>query len=196
VKHILTILLFWAVILPTQLRAQIIRNAEFSGGFAYSTGNFGLGGFNAGGALWFTNRISLAFDFDRLGNNKQISLFALNGSGLFTTKTTLYNFMIGPRFFFHSTQIKVLRTIHPFAEVEVGASHISSSVNQPSVVSESASDNAGSWLIGGGADILASPHWAARVNVDYFRTHFVDAGQSRLRLEIGAAYTFGSRTVH
>ena len=46
---------------------------------------------------------------------------------------------------------------------------------------------------GGGADYRLSPHWVGRFNVDFLRTHFADSGQSRIRLGIGIAYTFGER---
>ena len=194
-KYATAFLLFLALALPTHMSAQFIKNAELSGGWAYSTGDFGLSGFNAGGALWFTNRISIGFDFDRVGNNKSLPIFALTNVGVFATKSTLYNYLIGPRFSFGSKHIKVLETVNPFAEVEVGASHIASSVNSPTLGSVSASDNAGSWLLGGGADVLFSPRWAVRANIDYLRTHFVDQGQNRVRIMLGVAYTFRGRKV-
>jgi len=194
-KYATALLLFLAMALPTHMSAQFIHNAELSGGWAYSSGDFGLSGFNVGGALWFTNRISVGFDFDRVGNNKSLPIFALTNAGIFTTKSTLYNYLIGPRISFGSKKIKVLETINPFAEVEVGASHIASTVSQLNIGSISASDNAGSWLVGGGTDILFSPRWAVRANFDYFRTHFVDQGQNRVRIKLGVAYTFRGRKV-
>jgi opacity protein-like surface antigen len=194
-KYATALLLFLAIALPTHMSAQFIKNAELSGGWAYSTGDFGLSGFNVGGALWFTNRISVGIDFDRVGNNKSLPIFALTNAGIFVTKSTLYNWMIGPRFSFGSKRIKILQTINPFAEVEVGASHLSSSVSTQNLGSTSASDNAGSWLVGGGADILFSPRWAVRTNFDYLRTHFVDQGQNRVRIMLGVAYTFRGRKV-
>ena len=79
-------------------------------------------------------------------------------------------------------------------EVQLGLSHLSSSIEAPTTgTSQSASDNAFSWLVGGGADYRLSPHWVGRFNVDFLRTHFADSGQSRIRLGIGIAYTFGER---
>lgn len=190
-------LLSLAIALPTCLNAQILHNAELSGGWAYANGNDGLNGFNLGAGLWFTHHISLAFDFDRIGNNKSLPIFSLStNTGLITTKATMQDYLIGPRIFFGSKNIKVLKTIHPFAEVQAGASHIRQSVTVPPLIAtQSATDNAGTWLFGGGGDILFSPRWAARVGMDFMRTHFIDAGQSRIRLKIGVAYTFGSRKV-
>jgi hypothetical protein len=195
-KRTRLMLLSLAIALPTCVNAQLFHNAELSGGWAHATGNDGLDGFNLGAGLWFTNRISLAFDFDRVGNNKSLPIFALQtNAGLITTKATMQDYLLGPRIFLHSTHIKVLETIHPFAEVQAGASHIRQSVTAPMIGTLTATDNAGTWLFGGGGDILFSPRWAARVNLDFMRTHFVDSGQSRIRLKVGVAYTFGSRKV-
>lgn len=190
------ILLSLAIALPTCVSAQLVHNVEFSGGWAHATGNDGLDGFNLGAALWFTNRISLGFDFDRVGNNKSLPIFSLSrNTGLITTKGTMQDYLLGPRIFLHSAHIKVFQTIHPFVEVQAGASHIRQTVTEPTLGTLTATDNAGTWLFGGGGDILFSPRWAARVNLDFMRTHFVDAGQSRIRLMVGVAYTFGSRRV-
>jgi hypothetical protein len=194
-KYATGLLLFLVMALPTHMSAQLIHNAEVSGGWAYSTGDFGLSGFNVGGALWFTNRISVGFDFDRVDNNKSLPIFALTNSGIFVTKSTLYDYLAGPRISFGSKSVKILHTLNPFAEVEVGASHIASSVSAQNIGSISASDSAGSWLAGGGADILFSPRWAVRANLDYFRTHFVSQAQNRLRIKLGVAYTFRGRKV-
>jgi len=194
-KYVASILFFFVIAVPTHLQAQLLHNAEFSGGWAHSSGNEGLDGFNLGASLWFTNRISVGFDFDRVGSNKSLPLFALTNVGLITTKSTMYDYLFGPRVFFGSQHVKILHTVHPFLETQFGLSHITSSFNSTILGGASASDNAGSWLVGGGADILFSPHWSARGNLDFFRTHFEDAGQSRLRFKLGVAYTFGSRKV-
>lgn len=75
----------------------------------------------------------------------------------------------------------------------MGASHLNSTLEEPiQNVSRSASDNAFSWMLGGGADYRFSPHWATRFKLDFLRTHFVDTGQSRFRLGVGIMYSFGN----
>jgi len=82
----------------------------------------------------------------------------------------------------------------PFGEVQIGFSHLSSSLVNPSTsISQSGSDNAFSWMLGGGADYRLSSHWVGRFKVDLLRTHFSDTGQTRVRLGFGIAYTFGER---
>lgn len=195
-KYATIVLLSLAMLVPTHLHAQLFHNLELAGGWAHATGNDGLDGFNLGAALWFTKRISLGFDFDRVGNNKSLPIFSLSrNTGLITTKATMQDYLLGPRIFLNSTHVKVFQTIQPFAEVQVGASHIRQTVTEPTLGTLTATDNAGTWLFGGGGDVLFSPRWAARLNVDFMRTHFVDSGQSRIRIKLGVAYTFGSRKV-
>lgn len=195
-KSIRSILLSLVIAMSWHLNAQILHNLELSGGWAHVSGNNGLDGFNLGGALWFTNRVSIAFDFDHARDDNALTNFALqSNTGLITVHNRMEDYLIGPRFFFHSKNVQVLHTLHPFAEVQFGASHLNSSVSQVGVGTQTATDNAGTWLLGGGGDILFSPHWAARINVGLQRTHFADAAQSRLRMVMGVAYTFGSRKV-
>lgn len=195
-KSFRSILLSLVVALSCHLNAQIIHNLELSGGWAHVSGNNGLDGFNLGGALWFTNRVAVAFDFDHTRDDNALTNFSLqSNTGLITIHNRMEDYLIGPRFFFHSKSVQVLHTLHPFAEIQFGASHLNSTVSQAAVGSQTATDNAGTWLLGGGGDILFSPHWAGRINVGLQRTHFANAGQSRLRMVMGVAYTFGSRKV-
>ena len=194
-KYAATVLLSFAMLFPTNLHAQFIHNLELSGGWVHNSGFNGLDGFNVGAALWFTNRVSVAFDFDHAGDTSQLAAFALTNAGLVTTKNRMQDYLIGPRIFFHSKEIKVLHTLHPFGEFQLGASHLNNTLTQVGVGSQSASDNAGSWLLGGGADLLLSPRWAGRMNIGLLRTHFADSGQSHLRFSLGVVHTFGSRKV-
>jgi hypothetical protein len=190
-----TILLSLTVAISCQLNAQILKNLEFTGGWAHVSGNNGLDGFNGGASIWFTRRVSLGFDYDHAWDTNSLSNFALTNVGLITVKSRYQDWLVGPRFFFHSSEVKVLHTLHPFAEVEFGASHLNTTVTQVGFASQQASDNSGAWLLGGGGDILVSPHWAGRLNVGLLRTHLADSAQSRLRFIMGVAYTFGSRKV-
>jgi opacity protein-like surface antigen len=56
-----------------------------------------------------------------------------------------------------------------FAEFRIGGTYLHSEVQQSSTgLKQTASDNAFSWMLGGGADYVVSNHWAARINLDVF----------------------------
>jgi hypothetical protein len=187
------VLLSIAVVLPSSSKAQIVHNLEFSGGWTHASGNNGLDGFNLGAALWLSKRVSVAFDYDHIHDTSSLTAFALTSGGLITTKSNMENFLIGPRVFFNPRGVKILHTLQPFAEFQVGGSHLHSEISQVGGGSQQASDNSGTWLLGGGGDFVLSKHWVGRANLDLLRTHFVDAGQSRLRIVFGVAYSFGNR---
>lgn len=191
-KYAAVAVLLIALLIPAHVDAQLIHNAEVSGGWAHSTGDGGLDGFNFGAGLWFTRRVSVGFDYDDTWNSSHLTAFGLT-TNPFTSKSHLQNFMIGPRLFFGGKNVKFLQTVIPFAEFEAGASHLSQTVTQIGVGSTSGSDNAANWFLGGGGDVLLSRRWAARLNIGLLRTHFSDSGQSRLRFTLGLAYTLGAR---
>lgn len=188
------LLLSIAFALPSASNAQIVHNLEFTGGWTHVTGNNGLDGYNVGTSLWLSKRVAIAFDFDRVHDTSSLTTFALT-NGLITTKSSMENYLIGPRVFFNPRGVKILHTLQPFAEFQVGGSHLHSEVSQVGAGSQVASDNAGTWLLGGGGDVVLSKHWVGRANFDLLRTHFVNAGQSSLRIAFGVAYSFGSRKV-
>ena len=173
------------------------QSVELGGGYAHISGDGGLDGFNAGAAMWVTDRVAMAFDYDSAWDNSHLGAFELTGSGLIVTKSHLQDFLLGPRISFPGLlkdKKTFLPRLWPFAEIEIGSSHLNSSLENPSQsVSQSASDNAFTWMLGGGADYRLSPHWVSRFKIDFLRTHFADTGQSRVRLGIGIAYTFGTR---
>ena len=147
--------------------------------------------------MWLTNRISLAVDYDSGWDTSHLGVFELTQTGAIITKSHLQDFIGGPRISFPGTlknKETHLARLWPFVEVQLGVSHLSSTLEDPTTgVSQSASDNAFSWMVGGGADYRLSPHWVGRFKVDFLRTHFADTGQSRMRLGFGIAYTFGER---
>jgi len=200
VNYVKTVLLSLVLIFSATAVAQITdtfnkSNLELSGGWAHSTGDLGVSGLNAGAALWFNRRVTIAFDYDYLQNTSTLGNFGLTTAGLITIRTRLQNFLIGPRIFFGRKEIKKYK-IDPFAELQVGGSHLSQSLSQVNVGSQSAAGTDYDWLLGGGAQYQFSPHWAARGNLDFFRTHFANQGQSRLRFVLGVAYTFRARYQH
>lgn len=186
------------VILPIALCMNAsAQNLEFGTGFAHISGDQGLDGFNLGAAIFFTHRISMAFDYDSGWDSSHLGTFELTQAGTVITKSHLQNYLAGPRIFFpvlKSSKINIPR-LWPFVEVQLGASHLKSTLEEPARnVSQGNSDNAFTWMLGGGVDYQFSPHWGGRVKVDLERTHFADTGQSRVRLVLGVAYTIKERS--
>lgn len=182
------------VVLPLVASAQ---SMEFSGGYTHISGDGGLDGFKVGAAAWFTQRVSVALDYDTAWDTSHLGVFELTQTGLVVSKSHLQNYLVGPRISFPGV-LKQKQThlprLWPFGEVQIGLSHLSSSLENPSMsTSQSGSDNAFSWMLGGGADYRLSPHWVGRFKLDLLRTHFSDTGQTRVRLGFGVAYTFGER---
>lgn len=173
------------------------QEVEVSGGYAHVSGDQGLDGFNVGAAAWFTPRVSVAADYDRVVDTSRIGIFELTQTGLVVAKSRLQNFLFGPRIFFPNaikSDNKHLANLRPFGEVEFGISHLSASLeDQTTNVNQSASDNAFSWMLGAGADYKVSPHWVGRFKLDLLRTHLAESGQSRLRIGLGVAYSLGER---
>jgi len=191
----LTIVVISLVLLgtfPARLQAQSLNDVEITFGYAHSSGDNGLNGFHAGAAYWFTHRIEIAAQYDGLWNTSTLGLFSLTSAGQISTHSHLQNILVGPRVFFpmhKQTKFKLA----PFAEVQIGGSHLSQRVEAVTVGTRSASGGSFTWLLGGGVDYSFSPHWSARGGLDFYRTHFANTGQSRWRLPLGVAYTFGKR---
>lgn len=184
---------------PLLANAQFAkRNIEFSGGYAHITGDQGLDGFNAGAALYFTPRISIGFDYDSVWDTSTVGPFGISEIGQVSLHSNLQDFLFGPRIFFpgllkgHGDS--TIRKLKFFGEAQFGISHLSSTIKVPiQSIDQSSSDNAFTWMLGGGADYRLNHHWTARGKVDLERTHFENQGQSRLRIGIGVSYAFGKR---
>jgi Outer membrane protein beta-barrel domain len=191
-------LLFFSVLLSTQVFSQASesilskRNLEISGGWVHSTGDNGLDGFNVGASLWFSRRVSIAFDYDHPDDTSTLGNFAFTSAGLISVKSHMQNWLIGPRIFFATKRIKRF-DLEPFGEFQFGGTYLNQKVSQVGIGEISASDTAYSWMLGGGADYVLSQHWAARGKLDLLRTHLADSGQTRLRFVLGVAYTFRRR---
>lgn len=173
------------------------QGVELSGAYAHISGDGGLDGLNVGAAVWLRQRISMAVDYDSVWDTSHLGVYELTQTGAIITKSHLQDFLVGPRIFFPGVlknKETHLPRLWPFGELQLGSSHLSSSLEAPSMsVSQSGSDNAFSWMVGGGADYRLSSHWVGRFKLDFLRTHFADSGQSRVRLGFGVAYTFGKR---
>ncbi|HZR64561.1 MAG TPA: outer membrane beta-barrel protein [Terriglobales bacterium] len=175
-----------------QTFSNLEENLELSGGFTHVTGDFGLNGFNAAAGLWFNRRLSVNFDYDSAYNTSSLGVLSLTSIGHTAIKNRIQDWLIGPRIFFPPREVKQYK-FEPFAEFKIGGSHLSEKIQQTSLPTQSASDNAFAWALGGGADYQFNSQWFGRIGLDLLRTHFADAGQSRLRLVLGIGYTFGER---
>ncbi len=173
---------------PTRLVAQ--DHLEISGGFVHSSGDFGLNGANVGVGWWFTHRIQILAQYENLWNTSTLGLFSTTVGGQVSSHSYLQNGLIGPRIYF---PLHNHPKFTPLAELQIGGAGLRQRVQQVNVGSTSVSGSSFSWIIGGGLDYRLSDHWSARGELDFFRTHFANTGQSRWRLPIGVAYNFGKR---
>jgi Outer membrane protein beta-barrel domain len=165
---------------------------ELNGGWAHVTSDNGTDGFTVGGAWWFGNRFTIAGDYDDTWDTSNVSNFAFTQVGAIVVKSHLQDALFGPRVFFPVGKLEKHK-LDVFGEAEFGLSTLNQKVQQVAMPTLSASDTAFSWMLGGGVDYVLSDHWLARGKLDYLRTHLANQGQSRLRLAIEIAFTFGGR---
>lgn len=174
--------------LPVQAQQAVNTSGLSAGvGWTHITQDFGLNGFNAEGMYRFSRILAGTADFDAGFKTTTLGTFgAASGSAV---KSRIQDYLAGPRFFFpeafHDPKLE------PFAELEFGITHLSSTITTPNQPNSESSDNAFSWLLGGGLAYELSRQWAVRGNLDLLRTHFANQGQSRARVVIGVWYHFG-----
>jgi hypothetical protein len=181
-------LLLCCFALPPEVSAQ---GLELAGGWQYINGSNG-NGFNVGAGWYFTHHIQVAFGYDSTWKDTTIGTFQVTQIGLVTSKTRLQNWLVGPRVFFYDGEAHKHR-FSVFGELQFGGSHTNTKLELITMPTISTSDTGFTWMLGGGAEYAITRHWRARGNVDLLRTHFANAGQSRLRAGLGVAYTFGTR---
>jgi hypothetical protein len=187
-------ILFLVTLLPvlTPSHAAYGQGLELGGGWTHLTGFGGTDGFGVDGGWWFTKRVTLAVNYDDTWDNQLLGTFAFTAIGGTAVKSHLQNLITGPRIFF-TNDWTTRHKLNPFGEAQFGVSWLGQTIIQTNIGEFSASGNAFTWELGGGAEYLFSPHWSARANLDLLRTHFIDEGQSHLRLAVAVVYTFGSR---
>jgi opacity protein-like surface antigen len=169
------------------------QGLEVSGGWAHVTGDFGLDGFDVGAAWFFQPQVAIAAEYDGVWDTSRVGTFEFTSVGAIASHAHLQDFLTGPRYYFAEHKIDKRHTIIPFAEAQFGISHLHESIQEGIAPAVTNSDSAFSWMLGGGVDYPLTSHWAARGEVDLLRTHLNSEAQSRLRLNIGIAYTFGER---
>lgn len=172
---------------PTYAAGQ---GLEFNGGWSHITGDFGQDGFNVGTAWFFSPSFDLEAHYDDAWDNSTIGTFEFTNVGAIASKSHIQDFLIGPRFYFPQHKVD---KINPFAEAQFGVSHLASTVQEGPVAAAQNAESAFAWALGGGVDYPINPHLRARGELDLLRTHFSNSAQSRLRLAISLAYTFGAR---
>jgi len=180
---------------PSRAAAQ---GLELTGGWAHATSDFGLDGFDIGAGWFFNRQISLNAEYDGMWDTSRVGTFEFTTVGAIVSQSHLQDFLTGPRFYFSPQRVQndrnQKRYIRPFAEAQFGVSHLEQSVQEGTTPRVQNSDSAFSWLLGGGVDYVLTPHWTARGYLGLLRTHLNAEGQSRARLGVNIAYTFGSRT--
>jgi len=192
--RIFVVVMIATVLILTSPLAAMAQGLELNLGYSHASGNFGVDGFNAGAAWWFTPRVTVGLDYDSAWDTSRIDAFGFTPIGLISSHTHLQSLMVGPRIFFSDQKLND-RTLKPFGEVQVGYSRLNSDLTQVTFPDLEIADDAFAWLLGAGADYRFDPHWAARVKLGLLRTHHNDAGQSRLKLVLGVTYTFGAHVV-
>jgi hypothetical protein len=181
------------LVIPNPAKAQ---GLEVSGSYAHATSDFGVDGFDLGAGWFFSPQLSVAAEYDGMWDTSRVGTFEFTTVGAIVSQSHLQDFLIGPRYYFSSQKVgkNGKRLLMPFAEAQFGVSHLNQSIQEGIAPAVSASDSAFSWMLGGGVDYSLGPHWVARGSLDLLRTHLNADAQSRLRIGIGIAYTFGTRS--
>ena len=186
------------VLCAFSLPALAQHNYEFGGGYAHVSGNGGLDGFTVATAYSPIPDFQLFLNYDGVFDHTTFGIFAFTQTGLTFVNSHAEGLMTGPRFFVPGLlkghgNIKG-HTLHPFIEAGFGDYKLHSSVTQVSTGTTSAEDRAFAWMIGGGGDFVAYRNFSARINLDLLRTHWVNEGQSHLRLTLGVFWSRHPRT--
>jgi hypothetical protein len=168
------------------------QGLELGGGYVYTSGNFGTNGFDLDAAWWFNKRLTIAVNYDDMWKAASLTVFTFAKTGSISVHSHLENIVVGPRIFF-PTAWTDKHNVNLFGEVQFGTSYLGQSVHEPPAPTVSGTGTDFSWLLGGGAEYLFTPHLSARGNLDFLRTHFASAGQNHVRLVISVTYTFGER---
>jgi opacity protein-like surface antigen len=188
--------LLCAPLIFVALTINAYAQLEVSGGWTHLSGNFGLDGFHGGAGYQFTRHVTLVGQADFVWDTSKIGAFDLSRtSANVRIKSNEQNYLGGARIRFIGWKpMKVLekRKLLPFGEFLIGVSRLHQEVTNIETTAQelSASDQAFTWVIGGGVDYTLNRKWLARGNIDFVRTHFVDEGQSRYRIHVGLAYSF------
>lgn len=189
--RVVSLVLFILVVVSATAFGQL----EVGGGYTHLTGNNGTDGFSGSVGWQFSHRVTLVGEGDFLWDTSKAGVFELVPSvGAVRISTNTQNYLGGARI--RLSGWKAMKSVEkhklmPFAEVLIGWSRLHQSVaDTQGAISADASDRAFTWVLGGGVDYSLSKKWVARGKLDLVRTHFVDEGQSSLKIHLGIAYLF------
>ncbi|HEY6968681.1 MAG TPA: outer membrane beta-barrel protein [Candidatus Angelobacter sp.] len=173
------------------------HDIEFNGGYQHISGDGGLDGFTIGAALVPIRNFQLYINYDGVFDHSTVGAFALTSIGLTTINSHMQGFLTGPRFFLPGLiqgkgRVKG-HLLLPFIDAGFGVMHLHSDLTAQNLGSQSASDTAFAWALGGGADYRVHPHFTLRGNIGLERTHFANSGQSRIRLGATVVWSIRSR---
>lgn len=187
----------FALLFMLLVSVNAFAQLETSFGYSHLSGNFGLDGFNAGLGYHVNPHVTLVGESEFVWDNSQVGVFDLSPTlASLRIKSNEQNYLGGARFRiigWKATHALEKRKLLPYAEVLMGVSRLNQKVTniQPTAGSNlDATDQAFTWVIGGGTDYTITHNWLARGSIDFVRTHFVDSGQSRVRVHLGLAYVF------
>jgi hypothetical protein len=162
------------------MAAQEAGKTEIFGGFSHeSSKNVGFNGWIA--SADYNPWSHFGVEGDVSGHYGSQSVVAV------TIDWNTYNFDAGPRVY--ATSANKFWTV--FGHALFGVSHQGfSSGGVLGIPPISQTDNAFSWIAGGGVDISITSKWAGRAQLDFVRTHFFNGSQSNGRYSFGVVYRF------
>jgi len=171
---------------------------EFSGGYAHASGDQGLDGFTSGAAISLVPDFQLYVNYDGLFDHSTFGALALTSAGLTFTNSHFSSVLTGPRVFLPGLlkghgNVKG-HLIHPFLDAQFGEARLRQTVTAVQLGTLNASDTAFAWGFGGGGDFRVYPHFTVRPFLGLLRTHFVQSGQSRVRLGVAVVWSRQRRT--
>jgi hypothetical protein len=173
------------------------EDLEFSGGYRHISGDQGLDGYFLGVGWNPIRHFQLHLTYDGVYDNSTIGAFALTSVGLTLVNSHMQELLTGPRFFlpgvFKGREKVKGKIMIPYVEAGFGEARLHTDVTQVNLGRVQAADTAFAWQIGGGADFRLYPHFAARADLGFLRTHFANGGQSRIRLGLGVVWSVRAR---
>jgi hypothetical protein len=157
-------------------RAQETPAWDISGGFSYLQADFNGANFHLFGATTSaTENLNSWF-----GGRVEVNAYHGNEAGTTVSAQTI---TYGPVFSYRR-----LKTVTPFAHVQLGAMHASTGYLG---ISQSAIKFAMSG--GGGADVRITERVSVRVQADYLMTRFLSLGQNNVQGSVGMVFRFGHK---
>jgi opacity protein-like surface antigen len=185
----------WSLLFVAQAAAEEAPRFEVFGGYSLAHANIATNvpnaspshvnenGFNVAATAYFTRWLGATADFSGHFNTHLVSFTdpfsKAPVKGNITTR--VYPLHFGPQVRFSQGQIS------PFARVMLGLFRITTKAQN-----FRAFDNDFSFLVGGGLDVRAKPHWAIRAGqFDYIRSHLTPTDwQNNWRFSAGVVFRY------